>query len=163
MTEIDDMDDSYAEDEGLPMASADDGDGSGDTTRSLFNPEDQAELNDVRATRIALMKELSKPGQLIPDSTGDKIMLMQLLEGREKAVFQRTRLRIASKIEENGANLTAMVAAALLQTKIEKPTVSRPRELKLDNSLQHSNPVPGMMDIGVNQVKYEDVVPKRGE
>ena len=59
MTEIDDMDDSYAEDEGLPMASADDGDGSGDTTRSLFNPKDQAELNDVRATRIALMKDLS--------------------------------------------------------------------------------------------------------
>ena len=68
------------------------------------------------------------------------------------------RIQRVVKIEENGANLTAMVAAALLQTKIEKPTVSRPRELKLDNSLQHSNPVPGMMDIGVKQVKYEDVV-----
>lgn len=161
MTEIDDMDEGYVEDDDLPMASAGDGGGSGGETKSLFTPEDQAELNDVKATRIALMKELSKPGQLIPESTGDKIMLMQLLEGREKAVFQRTRLKIASKIEENGANLTAMVAAALLQTKIEKPTVSRPRELKLDNSLQHSNPVPGMMDIGVKQVRYEEVVPKR--
>ena len=163
MTEIDDMDDSYAEDDDLPMASVNVEGVVGENSKSLFNQEDQAELNDVRATRIALMKELSKPGQLIPDSTGDKIMLMQLLEGREKAVFQRTRLKIASKIEENGSNLTAMVAAALLQTKIEKPIASRPRDLKLDSSLQHSNPVPGMMDIGVKQVKYEDVVPKRGE
>lgn len=158
MNDIDNFDEDCTEDEELPM----DG-GSVGSQKSLFDPKDQQELDDIRAKRIALMNELSKPDKPIPDSTGDKIMLMQLLEGREKAVFQRTRLKIASKIEENGANLTAMVAAALLQTKIEKPTVSRPRELKLDSSLQHSNPVPGMMEIGVSNVRYEDVVPKRSE
>lgn len=138
------------------------GDGGGQGSgKPLFSSEDQEELDSVRKTRIALMNELSKPGKLIPDSTGDKIMLMQLLDGREKAVIQKTRLKISAKTEENATNLTSMVAAVLLQTKVTRPEIQRPRELKLDNALKHSNPVPGMMEIGTVQVRYEDVVPKK--
>lgn len=141
----------------IGMASTD----PGTPEKSLFDEEDIAVLNEIKAKRKELLNELSKPGKLIPESTGEKIMLMQLIDGMEKQVFTKTRLKISSKIEEKSNNLAAMVASVLLQTKIERPEVGRPRDLKLDADLKHSNPVPGMGDIGVIPVRYEDVKPKR--
>lgn len=133
---------------------------SADSSQPLFDEADQAELDDIRSVRMRLMSTLSTAEKPIPESSAEKIMLMQLIDGREKAVMTKKRLRIASKMENSASNLAALVAATLLDTKIERPPIQRPSNLSLDSNLKHSKPVPGMMDVGTVPVRYDDIVQK---
>ena len=129
---------------------------------ALFDEHEESELQDIQNIRKNLTSLLitGEDGKMkIPGSTSDKVLLAQLLDGRERQVLTKARLKIASKAEENTGNLADVVAKALRGFK----TVARaalPSEREIPGELLQIDVVPGEMEIGNLPMTIDDLRPE---
>lgn len=128
--------------------------------KALFDAEEETELSDIQAIRKDLTNLLIKDetGKLkVPEKTADKVLLAQLLDGRERQVLTKARLKIASKSEENAQDLRANVAEVLRAFKSSaKPATPGDRNIP-EEILKAVTPVPGEMSIGNIPMSIDEI------
>lgn len=126
---------------------------------ALFDEGDEQELNDVQRIRKELTTLLitDESGKMkVPGSTSDKVLLAQLLDGRERQVMTKSRLKIAAKTEENNGNLADAIAKTLRGFK-SAPKLALPIDREIPAELLQIDVVPGEMDIGNLPMSINDL------
>ncbi len=128
--------------------------------KALFDEAEETELSDIQAIRKDLTNLLvrDETGKLkVPEKTADKVLLAQLLDGRERQVLTKARLKIASKTEENAQDLRASVAEALRTFRTSaKPATPNDRIIP-EEILNSITPVPGEMSIGNIPMSIDEI------
>lgn len=117
---------------------------------ALFDDDDTIELQRIQQLRIDLTKKMTmdETGALkLPEKSADKVLLAQLLDGSERLIMTKARLKVASKTTDELGNLADAVAKAL---KGFKPSshVALPMEREIPATYLQVDTVPGEMDIG---------------
>ena len=129
---------------------------------ALFDEDDEQELKEITRIRKDLTKLLTtdENGKTrVPGSTSDKVLLAQLLDGRERQVMTKGRLAIAAKTEQNVGNLADVVAQALRGFKTGNAP-ARPVEREIPAEYLQIEAVPGEMDIGNLPMTIDDLKPE---
>lgn len=118
---------------------------------ALFDDEDAASLREIQDLRKQLTNKLTRTedGKLfVPDKTSDKVLLAQLIDGTERLIMTKARLKISSKTEEALGDLNDVVCQALkgFHARARIPATAEERTIPAD--YLKIDDVPGEMDIG---------------
>lgn len=129
--------------------------------KSLFDEKDADALEEIQDIRAGLTNLLTRDeeGKLrVPDKTSDKVLLAQLLDGRERLIMTKTRLKSIEKEAESAGNLADVVAKALHSFKaVSKPATASEREIPAEYLAIQD--VPGEMEIGNLPLSIEKINP----
>ncbi len=126
---------------------------------SIYEASEDSILVENRILRQQLIKLLvtGESGQLqVPKSTSEKVLLDQLLNGVDKEVTTRAKLRIASKTSDELGNLAGAVAKALRSHNVTKSCHAAAENRVLPANIKVYDPVPGEMDIGTKTFDIKD-------
>lgn len=118
---------------------------------ALFDDEDADSLREIQNLRKQLTDKLTKTedGRLfVPDKTSDKILLAQLIDGRERLIMTKARLKISSKTEETLGDLNDIVCQALKGFHARARVPATAEERSIPAEYLKIEDVPGEMDIG---------------
>jgi len=132
---------------------------------ALFDDDDADELQRIQNLRVQLSKKLTMDevgGLKIPEKTADKVLLAQLLDGSERLIMTKARLKVASKTTDELGNLADAVAKALKGFKPSTHT-ALPMEREIPGEFLRIDTVPGEMDIGnipmtIDQLQKTEVI-----
>lgn len=116
----------------------------------VFSKADREELEELRLLRKDLVRMMTRDesGNLtLPDKTSDKVLLAQLLDGSERMIMTKARLKVASKTSDGLGNLADAVAKALKGFK-PAASIASPSDRVIPGEYLHVETVPGEMDIG---------------
>lgn len=127
---------------------------------SIYEASEDAILIENRLLRQQLIKLLvtNESGQVqVPKSTSEKLLLDQLLNGVDKEVTTRAKLRIASKTSDELGNLAGAVAKALRSHNVSRSRQASPEDRVLPDSIKVYDPIPGEMDIGTKTFTVQEI------
>lgn len=122
-----------------------------------LSDEDRATLDHTRHIRQTLVKSLVGENIRLPDDKTDKAVLLSLLDGIDKDVVNRNRIKIAAKTEQAIGNMSGVIAQALLKHRPGEPLIFEDRIIELPDSIPAVQTVPGEMSIGVISLTQEDL------
>lgn len=128
---------------------------------SFLSPEEDKTLKEIREIRMGLTKLLTRDDEgnlVIPKSTSEKVLLTGLLDGIEREVLTRARLKVSS---DEAAATTDLKGAMVEMLKAHAARRARPaaaEERVLPEIVRPENVVPGEMDIGNNPLTLADVM-----
>lgn len=129
----------------------------------FYTPEEDDILTQNRVLRQQLVNLLVKDegGKLvIPGKSADKILLDQLLNGVDKDVHMRAKLRIATKANDNLSDMRAMTAKLLLSHRNQARDTAPESARVLDDSFIPTDVVPGETSQGVETFSIDEFLPK---
>lgn len=125
----------------------------------LFSKEDQEILQKTRTLRQTLLKSLV-PSDKLPENNTEKVIVIQLLDGLDKQVMNRAKLRATDK-QTNAIQNSAQAVAETLRNYTARTSTPAPAEMrKLPDAVKVTDPVPGEMEIGTITVNMDEVTPK---
>lgn len=127
---------------------------------ALFDEPDENELDEITQIRKDLTNALIRDenGKLvIPDKTSDKVLLAQLLDGRERQVMTKARLKISSNTNDELGSLADIVAQSLRKFRPAKERASADDRVIPDEMLNITL-VPGETDIGNIGLTKEELI-----
>lgn len=130
------------------------------TKDEVFDEVDKARIDKVQNLREELIGLLTKDESgktRIPGSTSDKVLLAALLDGTDRVVLTKARLKAASKENESLGNLAGAVAQALKSFNVSKARTSSLESRDLPGDFKLIDPVPGEMDIGLLPMTSSDL------
>ncbi len=114
----------------------------------VFISDEEIDLHRTQSVRRQLVTDLMKD-QKIGDNIEKANLLVKVLDGMDKQVGTKAKLRIAKKSTDKTNNMAAMVAALLngdmslpLPTNVPKVDTAKPLDYVVDNY------VPGEKDLG---------------
>ena len=114
----------------------------------VFISDEEIDLHRTQSVRRQLVNDLMKD-QKIGDNIEKANLLVKVLDGMDKQVGTKAKLRIAKKSTDKTNNMAAMVAALLngdmslpLPTNVPKVDTAKPLDYVVDNY------VPGEKDLG---------------
>ncbi len=114
----------------------------------VFISDEEIDLHRTQSVRRQLVTDLMKD-QKIGDNIEKANLLVKVLDGMDKQVGTKAKLRIAKKSTDKTNNMAAMVAALLngdmslpLPTNVPKVDTTKPLDYVVDNY------VPGEKDLG---------------
>ena len=114
---------------------------------SSLSDEDQLILDQNIQLRQTLISKLTKGGD-IPGQSGDKILLLGLLDGTDRAILSRAKIKAEEKSTESMAQTRAMVANLLLDIRPNTVPEGFRRIDALPSDIRRDNDVVGNMDMG---------------
>lgn len=129
---------------------------------AIFDEKDTVELDDIQKLRKDLTKILTtnEEGKLkIPEKSADKVLLAQLLDGSERLIMTKARLKVASKTTDELGNLADAVAKTLRGFK-PSTIAALPTDRDIPAEYLRIDVVPGEMDIGNLPMSIDDLVTK---
>jgi hypothetical protein len=115
-------------------------------TNEVFTAEEVAELAVVQRIRGNLLKQLTVDGTVVPPNTADKVLLATLLDGSDRQILTRVKMRHDKKANEGNAAATAMVAQLLRSLNSRTYEPASPEDRVVPESLQERTFVPGELD-----------------
>jgi len=121
-------------------------------TDKLLDDDDDRRLELTQRIREKYLLEMdAEEGR--PGSTGDKVLLVQLLDGMDKSVLNKTKIRIESESAKDQVETSRLIAEVLLKHKVE----SKPRENipELPDDLPDPMVVSGELEQGISDLDYE--------
>lgn len=121
----------------------------------LFDEEDAQALAANRLIRRTLVRALTE-GNKVPESNSDKSLLLGLMDGIDREILGRARLKIAAKSEENNSNMTAFAAQILKNHTSGATRVPGNRVLDLPDTVRLDNPIPGELDDGLVPITFDN-------
>lgn len=126
-----------------------------ENSEGFFTPDEEARLLSNRNIRAKLVTALVGEGDdvKLPGEKEDKSLLIQLLDGMDREIMTRGRMKAASKEASQFANAAAMVANSLLKHKVGPPAN---RAVELPSSIPEVEAVPGEKDDGMILLRKED-------
>ena len=115
--------------------------------------KDQSRLEFTLAARETIISSLMTDGRL-PYNKDDKLMLIQALDGLDRTVLTRAKLKSDDQNAKSQRDTAKMIADVLSRV----TTVSTPREAipALPNDIIVENLVPGETSIGINELTYDE-------
>lgn len=123
----------------------------------LMSIEDQARLELTLSTRGKIIQQLTKNGSAIPESNEDRDLLMKALDGMDRTVLTKAKIKSDDSSSKSQAEASKMIAQLLLQSnnqvikKRDQPVI-----LEADITVI---PVPGETDIGIETFTYKQLIP----
>lgn len=130
--------------------------------QKIFDVDDQRRLMKTQQIRENIIDELTEKG--IPDCKEDRQMLMAALDGMDRGVFSKAKIK-ADATAGNSQQQTAALVSALL-THISAKPPSPPIEgvhvvvPTLPNNITVTDGVPGEKDIGLDEQTYDTFIQK---
>lgn len=88
-------------------------------TQSVFSVEDEARLNLTQDVRENIIRTLVVDRK-IPTEQTDRILLMQALDGMDRTVLAKTKIKSDDRVNQQNAATTAMIAEILTKTSTNK-------------------------------------------
>lgn len=128
-----------------------------ESENSVFVTDEQIDLNLTQSVRRNLVMQLTKD-EKIGDDIEKANLLLKTLEGMDKQVGTKAKLRIANKATDKTNNMAAVVAALLngdislpMPTNIPRVDTTKPLDYVVDNY------VPGEKDLGRVAITMDDL------
>lgn len=122
----------------------------------IMSLEDQARLELTLKTRELIIRDQLKDGK-IPEEMGDRDFLMKALDGMDRTVLSKAKLKSDDNAAQTQAQTSKMIAELLMRAG-NVPTQSR-RTDKIDiGDYPVGEIVDGETAIGVFPVKYDTIV-----
>jgi hypothetical protein len=130
------------------------------STNNLFTEKEVLLLDYTISTREQIIKSLIAEGKA-PDKTSDKVLLTQLLDGMDRAIHTKAKLKIDSSTTQQQEQTTAMLGELLRRIDpkdyvSQSHTVNNNREIP--SAILVTDRLPGEMDIAPVQLTYESFV-----
>lgn len=122
---------------------------------SSMDIQDQALLNLTLKTRETIVKELTKNG--LPADQENRDFLMKAMDGLDRAVIAKTKLKIEDKAAQNQAN-TARLISDILKRSQSRNTLVRNDSPILDDVYTVEDKIHGEDAIGVSTLTYDEFV-----
>ncbi len=130
-------------------------------SRTLFSGKELdtlTEVDQVRAKLIDILVKDEKGNFKVPGSTSEKVLLAQLLDGRDKTVMSVAKVRVADKAAESAKDFNAMAAAVLLNHRAPTRKKAEKHQQTLPEDIKPTNVVPGETAIGVRNFTMEEIM-----
>lgn len=122
--------------------------------------EDLMILETTRRVRTKLIDKLTNGGEKLPDDKSDKALLVALMDGADKQVFTKAKIKAAEGANEALGSLTELATKVLLSRK-HKVRAPRPyNELTEPEGVSFRPPAPGETDIGLKPLTLADIQEK---
>lgn len=130
------------------------------STNDLFTEKEVLLLDYSISTREQIIRTLVAEGKA-PDKTSDKVLLTQLLDGMDRAIHTKAKLKIESSTTQQQEQTTAMLGE-LLRRIDPKEYVSQGHGINTNRdipaTIMVTDRLPGEMDIAPAQLTYESFV-----
>lgn len=126
---------------------------------SVFTTEEIAELTSVQRIRLQLINKLTNDGVSVPDGSADKVLLGNILDGVDRQVLSRAKLRSDKEDARNNQNDLRVLAEALktMDTRNYRPVAS-PEQRRIPLTMEHRTFVPGEMDITNEPLTAQQII-----
>lgn len=124
------------------------------STNSVLDLEDQARLNLTLKTREKIITTLTQDGK-IPDDESDRSLLIKALDGMDRTVLTKAKIKSDDANSKSQVAASNMVAQMLLNMNKAKGV---PRTESLDVIDMEVNPVQDETFIGVKTFSYEEMI-----
>lgn len=121
---------------------------------SVLDISDEARLEKSLQAREAIVAELMEH-QSVPRFKDDKILLIQALDGLDRTILARAKLKSDANNQKDQKEITKMIAEVLMKTRTNNSTV-RTEPITLDDSIRVTDLVEGETDIGVIELSYDE-------
>lgn len=82
-------------------------------SHDLFSEQDTLDINYTNQVRKDLVKKLVKEAIVVPEDKSDKIMLLGLLDGIDRNILSRAKIKVDKKSADNSSAVADMVSQAL--------------------------------------------------
>lgn len=114
----------------------------------IFTHEDEQLLAKTQSVRIKLVDALIKK-EIVPGDGDEKRLLMQALDGIDKQVLAKTKIKSDDENQRTQAQTATIIADLLLNTNNQMANApSDPSSKALSDSVILDVIVPGHMDVG---------------
>jgi len=124
-------------------------------TDDILDLEDKQRLELTLRTRDTIIRQLTSDG--IPKDKDDREFLMKALDGLDRTVLSKTKLKIEDKAAQGQQQTTKMIADILYRIDVNNINKKvRETSPELDSSIQADNIVKDEMHIGVQDFKYNE-------
>lgn len=121
---------------------------------SVLDISDEARLEKSLQAREAIVAELMEH-QSVPRFKDDKILLIQALDGLDRTILARAKLKSDVNAQKDQKEITKMIAEVLMKTRTNSSTV-RTEPITLDDSIRVTDLVEGETEIGVVELSYDE-------
>lgn len=120
---------------------------------SILDISDEQRLEKSLQAREAIVAELMEH-QSVPRFKDDKILLIQALDGLDRTILARAKLKSDVNAQKDQKEITKMIAEVLMKTRTNNATV-RTEPISLDDSIRVTDLVEGETEIGVIELSYD--------
>jgi len=127
-------------------------------SEQTFSPEDQDLLNKTQSIRISIAQKLTQSNP-IPEDSDEKRLLVQVLDGIDKQVLMKTKIKSDDQNQKTQQHTANVIAELLLKTNkamIEAP-IDNSAKLLSDN-YKPDTIVPGQLDTGCIEVDPQEIL-----
>lgn len=121
---------------------------------SILDISDEQRLEKSLQAREAIVAELMEH-QSVPRFKDDKILLIQALDGLDRTILARAKLKADVNSQKDQKEITKMIAEVLMKTRTNNATV-RTEPISLDDSIRVTDLVDGETEIGVIELSYDE-------
>ena len=122
---------------------------------------DQQRLELTMSARESIIKELTNKG-VVPSSTDDRMMLMAALDGLDRTVVQKSKLKIDAAGNDALSQSSDIIANLIMKRSTVLNTRSRDSDPILGDAYTVDNRVIGETDIGHTPVDYDTFAKQNG-
>lgn len=127
---------------------------------SSIEQEDQNRINKTLSIREKIIDKLTSSADGFPSDKDDRAFLLANLDGLERVVMNKAKIKADDKTNQNNQKTASMIAHLLTKVTVFKKQDSQCRqeepELPAELSLIQVNP--GEMDQGVQTLDYDTFV-----
>lgn len=114
------------------------------------------EINQLRGKLLNLLTQSETGSLVIPEKAPDKMLMMALIDGSEKQVITKVKLRAAKKAMDKESESADLVAKALMAFRPSPVVPAAAIERELPKDFDYDSPdIPGQTDIGNIQISPE--------
>lgn len=125
------------------------------SNNDIMDLEDKARLELTLRVRENAIRELTKTGKL-PEDKMDRAFLVQMLDGMDRTVLTRTKIKTDDQAAKSQADSAKLIADALLRVETRRATG---RVIPVETiELPAIEVVEGETSIGVQTFKYDEIM-----
>lgn len=127
------------------------------STNDIMDLEDQRRLELTLKTRERIITSLTDGGRL-PSNTEDREFLMKALDGMDRTVLTKAKIKVDDSASKNQASTVKMISEALTRINTRKVTApTREGEPEL-TGVEAPQLVEGENHIGTQTFKYDEIM-----
>lgn len=121
---------------------------------SIFDQIDEERLEKAQVIRQKIIDAMTNDGQEVPESQNDRLFLLQALDGSDKSVFAKSKIRVESRAADNQKQQAAFIGELLLRHRVVDSSLRSEIPL-LPDDIVVDEMVEGETDIGISNLNYE--------
>jgi len=124
-----------------------------------LDPDEQRLLNKTLNIRERIMDVLMQGG--LPSSNEDRELLIKAIDGSDRTILGKARLKLDESANQNQAAMQEVVANVMMRlSTTPKSTTAIPPAI--DKSIERPQPVDGETHVGVIDGSYDEFMKRMG-